>query len=365
MKLILTVEKLRNLIQSLERITSKNATLPILNNIFLSVANNTLIARATNLHVGAEYTLPVKSEGEWSCVIPSTTMRHILQSLPGEELLDITFDGKKLDIKAGKAKMALATESVDEFPTLPQIEGGDVCKLPVDVITAGIQSVVYAASVSDIKPEIASVYMYTEGADMVFVATDTFRLAEKKYHLQKTVDGFQALIPAKNAVEIMKLLADIDGEVEIHYTKHQISFFSDGLYCTTRVVDGVYPDYRQIVPKEFTTEMKVLKEELITTLKISDIFSNKFHEMSVSLRPDDGVCVVTSNNNEVGEQEYSLHATITGEPIEVHMNQRYLVEGLSTIKSDSVVFLLTKGRPLIVRGTTDTSFTYLVMPMNR
>lgn len=365
MKLIITIEKMRGLIQSLERITSKNATLPILNTIFLEVNQGILHARATNLHVGAEYTVPVKSEGSWSCAVPSVTFRHILQTLPATELLEITFDGKKLDMRAGKAKMSLATEPADDFPTLPQIEGGDVCKLPTDVVTDGIQSVVYAASVSDIKPEIASVYMYTDGADMVFVATDTFRLAEKKYHLQKTIDGFQALIPAKNAVEIMRLLSEVEGDVEVHYTKHQISFFSDGLYCTTRVVDGVYPDYRQILPKEFSTEMKVLKEELSTTLKISDIFSNKFHEMSLQLRPEENICVVTSNNNEIGEQEYELHATISGEPLEIHMNQRYLVEGLSTIKSDSIVFQMTKGRPLIVRGTTDSSFTYLVMPMNR
>ena len=277
MKLIITIEKMRDLIQSLERITSKNATLPILNNIFLEVKDGILRARATNLHVGAEYALPVKSEGEWSCAVPSTTFRHILQTLPVNETLDVTFDGKTLVMKAGKAKMTLATESADEFPTLPQVEDADVCKIPIEVLTNGIQSVVYAASVSDIKPEIASVYLYTEGSDMVFVATDTFRLAEKKYHLQKTIDGFQALIPARNAIEIMKLLSDVEGDVEVHYTKHQISFFSDSLYCTTRVVDGVYPDYRQILPKEFTTEMKVLKEELVTTLKISDIFSNNIY----------------------------------------------------------------------------------------
>lgn len=365
MNLIITIEKLRDIVQSLERITSKNITLPILTNIFLQVRNGTLVARATNLHVGAEYTVSVKSEGEWSCVVPSTTMRHILQSLPQNEVVEIVFDGKTLHMKAGKAKMTLATESTDEFPTLPQIEDGDVCKLPIEVITGGIQSVVYAASVSDIKPEIASVYMYTDGSDMVFVATDTFRLAEKKFHLQKTIDGFQVLIPGRNALEIMKLLAEKEGDVEVHYTKHQISFFSEGLYCTTRVVDGVFPDYRQIIPKEFTTEMKVLKEELSTTLKISDIFSNKFHEMSLVIQPDQGQCIVTSNNNEVGEQEYTLSATITGEPIEIHMNQRYLVEGLPTLASDSIVLLLSKGRPLIVRGVTDTSFTYLIMPMNR
>jgi len=365
MKLIITIEKMRGIIQSLERVTSKNVTLPILNNILLTINAGMLYARATNLHVGAEYAVPVKSEGDWTCAVPAATFRHILQTLPAEEMLDMVFDGKTLTLRAGKAKMTLATEPTDEFPTLPQVENPDIAKVDAGILTEGIQSVVYAASGSDIKPEIASVYMYADGSDLVFVATDTFRLAEKKYHLKKALDGFQVLIPSRTAVELMKLLSEIDGDIEIHYTKHQISFLADGLYCTTRVVDGVFPDYRQIIPKEFTTEMKVLKEELVTTLKISDIFSNKFHEMSLVLQPEDGVCVVTSNNNEIGEQEYQLHATITGDAMEIHMNQRYLVEGLSTFKSDSIVFLLTKGRPLIVRGATDTSFTYLIMPMNR
>lgn len=365
MKLITTVEKLRTLIQALEKITSKNTALPILNTILLQVSGNKLLARATNLHVGAEYTLSVKGEGDWTCAVPSATLHHVLVSLPVDESIEITFDGSVLHMKAGKASMKLATESPDEFPTLPQIADADVCTIPADVLVSGIQSVAYSASSSDIKPEIASVYIYTDGNDIVFVSTDTFRLAEKKFHLKKEIKDFQILIPARNANELVRLCADIQGDIEIHYSKHQLSIFADQLYCTTRVVDGVFPDYRQIMPKEFATEMKVLKEELVTTLKLSDIFSNKFHEMSLYINSEANECVVISKNTNVGEQEYNLHATISGEDMEIHMNQRYLVESLQSLTSDSVTFMLSKAKPLVVRGTTDNSFTYLIMPMNR
>lgn len=365
MKFITTVEKFKTMISALEKITSKNAALPILNTIYLQMSDNKLLARATNLHVGAEYTLSVKGDGEWKCAVPSATLRPVLNSLPSGESIEVTFDGSVLSMKAGPAFMKLTTESPDEFPTLPQVQDADICTIPSEILVQGIQSVVYAASLSDIKPEIASVYMYTDGNDLVFVSTDTFRLAEKKFHLKKPVDGLQVLIPARNAIELVRLCDGVDSDIELHYTKHQLSLYADTMYCTTRVVDGVFPDYRQIIPKEFTTEMKVLKEELHTTLKLSDVFSNKFHEISMSIDPEKKECVVVSKNSGVGEQEYTLHATITGEPIDIHMNQRYLVESLGSLGSDSVVFLLSKSRPLIVRGSTDTSFTYLIMPMNR
>lgn len=365
MKFITTVEKFKLMISMLEKITSKNAALPILHTVYLHMSGNKLLARATNLHVGAEYTISVKGEGEGMCAVQSTTLRTVLNSLPTNESIEVSFDGSMLSMKAGRASMKLATESPEEFPTLPQIQDADICTIPVEVLIEGIQSVVYAASTSDIKPEIASVYMYSDGNDITFVSTDTFRLAEKKFHVKNPIDGLQILIPARNANELVRLCDGVEGDIEIHYSKHQMSLYAEGLYCTTRVVDGVFPDYRQIIPKEFATEMKVLKEELVTTLKLSDVFSNKFHEMSMSIDSEKGECAVVSKNSGVGEQEYLLHATVKGESIDIHMNQRYLVESLQSLASDSIVFLLSKNKPLIVRGATNGSFTYLIMPMNR
>jgi DNA polymerase-3 subunit beta len=187
------------------------------------------------------------------------------------------------------------------FPSIPRVSSGNSFSLNAADFVKGLKAVWYSSSVSSIKPELASVYVYCENEFVVFVATDSFRLAEKRVKIKKTKDFGQILIPYKNIPDIMRVLEAIPGEVAVELDKNQISFSYEGIYLISRVVDGVFPDYKQIIPKQSATEAIVLKQDLVNALKLSNIFSDKFHQVNVKVLPQAKKCEIRTKNNDIGE----------------------------------------------------------------
>jgi DNA polymerase-3 subunit beta len=141
---------------------------------------------------------------------------------------------------------------------------------------------------------------------------------------------------------------------------------SDGVYLTSRVIDGVFPDYRQILPKEFKTEAVVLKQDLLSSLKLSNIFSDKFNQVNFSIKPKAKMFEISSINSDVGENKTNLDATMTGEDVELGFNFKYFLDCFQSINSDSISIKLNQSsKPMVISGVSDKSFTYLIMPMNR
>jgi len=216
------------------------------------------------------------------------------------------------------------------------------------------------------KPELSSVYLYPKDSGLMFVATDSFRLAEKKIDV-KEIDTFESvLVPFRNVSEIIRVFDSFVGDLEIVFDDGQIAFINDGVYLVSRVVDGNFPDYKQIIPKDNTTEVVVLKQDLIQALKLSNIFSDKFNQIHMTIRPDDGVFEIASKNVDKGENKNNVEATLRGESIEISFNHKYLGDAFSSINSDSLILMFNSAnRPMVMRGVNDGSFMYLVMPLNR
>ena len=154
--------------------------------------------------------------------------------------------------------------------------------------------------------------------------------------------------------------------IEVRFSKNQIAFVFEGTYLTSRVIDGIFPDYRQIIPKEFKTEAILLKEDLVQSLKISTIFSDSFNQVSMAVSPEEKRFELTTKNSTLGENTTKIDAALSGDPAEANFNYRYVSDCLQSIDADSIsVSLSGPSRPVVIRGVSDKSFTYLVMPMNR
>ena len=150
------------------------------------------------------------------------------------------------------------------------------------------------------------------------------------------------------------------------FNKNQISFSSDNVYLTSRVIDGVFPDYRQIIPKTSSTNVVLLKQDLLNALKLSNIFSDKFNQVNLKLSPKEKVFELSSANNDIGENKTYLDAALTGESIELSFNYKYFLDCFQSISTDSLSIKFSgAGSPLVVSPLGDTSFIYLIMPMNR
>jgi DNA polymerase-3 subunit beta len=170
----------------------------------------------------------------------------------------------------------------------------------------------------------------------------------------------------KNAIEIVKSFEQVEDDITITLQKNQISIKSTTIYLTSRVVDGNFPDYKQIIPKNKTTEINVLKQDIASSLKISNVFSDKFNQISFKINPKQKVFEIRSENSDIGENTTIINASLSGEATEVNFNYKYIMDCFNSISSDSLIFELNgSNKAMIIKPTNDASFMYLVMPMNR
>ncbi|KKP85980.1 DNA polymerase III subunit beta [Candidatus Nomurabacteria bacterium RIFCSPHIGHO2_02_FULL_35_13] len=365
MKLECGIEKIKEGILQVEKITGKNLTLPILNSILLIAEGKSLKLRATNLSLGVEIEIPAKIEKEGVIAVSGTILAGIFSNIFQNENIHIEGEDGNLLIKTKKSRIKLKGQASDDFPTIPMVDG-KTFEIESKKLVDGIKSVYYSSSLSDIKPEISSVYIYSNEDNLVFVSTDSFRLAEKKIKINGIEEIPGILIPFKNISEILRIFGEVQDVVRVCFNKNQISFSSNNIYLTSRIIDGVFPDYRQIIPKEFKVEAVVLKQDLLNALKLSNIFSDKFNQINLLINPKEKVFELSSQNNDVGENKTYLDAAIKGEDILLGFNYKYFLDCFQSLNTDSISIRLNQpSKPIVISGNSDDSFTYLIMPMNR
>ncbi len=361
-------EKLKEAVSYADRISNKHSTLPVLSCLlFDATQKNQLTIRATNLDLGIEITIPVKTNSEGTVAIPSSTISSFLNNATADEkgVILETVQGN-LKINTTRNSGIIKIQPHEDFPSIPRVSSENSFLLNSTDFVKGLKSVWYSSSVSSIKPELSSVYIYCEGDFVVFVATDSFRLAEKKIKIKKTKDFGQILLPYKNIPEIIKILDSINDEIEVCLDKNQASFRYKGIYLVSRVIDGTFPDYKQIIPKTTSTEVIVLKQDFVNTLKLSNVFSDKFNQINVKIDPQAKKCQIKTKNNDVGENTTILDSAITGEAVDINFNYKYIIDCFQSIDSDSVSLVFSGlNKPVVITPVSDTSFRYIVMPMNR
>ncbi|MSU55491.1 MAG: DNA polymerase III subunit beta [Candidatus Taylorbacteria bacterium] len=366
MKIECVQDKLRTILSQSEKIAGKNLTLPVLSCVLLTVEKGHLTVRSTNLDMGFESSVPVKVEEEGVCAVPASVLTSFINNISNEKSIKLTSDGNIFSLTTQKNKTTIKCLPYEDFPTIPELTNTQTFEIEAGDFVKGLKAVWYSSSVSSIKPELASVYMYPEENNVLFVATDSFRLAEKRVKTKEVKDFDRVLIPFKNITEIIRVLEQAQGTVKVSLNKNQIAFNYGSTRLVSRVIDGTFPDYRQIIPKEFKTEVVVLKEDLLRSLKIANIFSDTFNQVSVVISPEEKKFELTTKNSNLGENTTALSGALSGEPAESSFNYKYINDCLQSIDADSVSLSFAgQGRPVVVRGVSDKSFTYLVMPMNR
>jgi len=359
-------EKFCLAISKAEKITGKNMTLPALSCILIEAKDNFLLIKATNLDLGIEIKIPAKISKEGVVAVPGSILNSFLTNLSGNSNLNLEEKEGNFYVLNDNSQTIIKSFLSSDFPTIPRVSDGEIYEIDSQSLINGLKAVVYSASISNIKPELSSVYIHLKEGGLAFVATDSFRLAEKIIKLKKHGGFEQILIPSKNVNDLLKLINDEKEIISINFTKNQISFTYQNTYIVSRVIEGVFPDYEQIIAKEFKTEVIVLKQDLINTLKLSNIFSDNLNQIKIKVSTTDKVLEIKSKNSDVGENINKLSATIEGEDIEINFNHKYIIDCFLSIDSDSISLSFNGlNKPMVIRGTTNNNFTYLVMPMNR
>lgn len=366
MKIECVKNKLTNLISQVGRIAGKNQKHPVLGGVLLEVGGGSLFVSATNLDLGITGELPVRVFSEGRVVVPAQTLTSFLLQLPEEGNIVLEAGGGGLAISSKHSKTNIKLLNHEDFPIIPKTTQGQPSKISTQDLLGGLRAVWFAAATSAMKPELSGVYMYQDQKQLVFVATDSFRLAEKRVVVKKQIDLQPTLIPFRNVADIIRIFDGIGGEIEFVSTKNQTVLSGQNLRVVSRLIEGVFPDYQQIIPKNPKTEAVLLKQDLVSALKTAAVFSGTLNRVDVVVQPTKKLLEFSSENEHIGKNLTKLESVVKGEELSTSFNLHYLTDCPQALLQDSVSLGFNgPQKPLVLKGVGDNSFIYLVMPMNR
>ncbi len=366
MKLIILKNKLLEALVSVERAISFSSNLNILKSIFIKTNNNKIDLVSTNLEIAIKHTTSCKIEKAGELVIPFSTINNIVKNL-NEERITMNLKDKKLIISTDNYEAVLQTENPSDFPIIPEV--GKESKL-VNIKNFTLQNflgdVLVAAQYSEIRPEISGVFFRYRNDNFVLVATDSFRLTEKKVELnniESRFDSFEFILPMKAAEEFLKVFKD-EEKVQLFIDENQVVFMSEKKEMISRLIDGTFPDYESVIPKDLKNEAEIELGEFINALKLTGVLAGRNNDVTISVGENKKFVEIYAVNAIYGENKYRIPAKLKGGKFSVMFNWRYLLDGLKVYKNESIILgVNSKETPAIIRDPKDKSQIYVLMPI--
>ena len=367
MHLSLTQENLSRALGSVGRVVSTRASLPVLSNVLLATDGNRLRLSATNLEIGINYWIGSKVDGQGSLTVPARLFAEFVSSLPHGNI-ELSAIDSVLTVKSPNYESKINGISAEEFPLIPTINSAPALMLNAATFRDALAQVVVAASADEARPVLAGVYLYVEDNNLFIVATDSYRLAEKRLELGEGAPAsFSVLVPARTMQELVKLLGDAEGEVEIYVDENQVMFRIADVELVSRLIEGQFPPYRRIIPESAETSFDIATSELARITKVASLFAR---ESAGSIRLEikaEGEVSVVSNDSEVGGNTSSAQCDVSGDDGEISLNARYLTDALAAVKSQMVTVAISgKLSPCVISPADEDSgddYIHIVMPL--
>lgn len=371
MKIICLQENLKTNLNITQNIVGKNLTLPILNNLLLETDNGRLKISSTNLEIGINTWTAGKIEKTGSITCPAKILSSFINNLPNKKI-ELETKDNNLSIKCENYKASIRGLSAEDFPLIPKIKEKPIFIFKKsEVLKNNLIQVIGAAAISESRPEFSGVLFKFEKETLKIIATDSFRLAEKTIHQTNSpAQLISLIIPQRTIQELIRILSEKQNqEIKLILGDNQILFELDEVQLISRLIDGQYPDYQQIIPKAFETKVVLNKDEFINNIRIASIFSSKINDIKISVRPDK--IEILSQDPDLGENKSQMDARVTGKPMEISFNFRYLIEGLVNISTKQVLLGLNpeqsgsapKSNPAVIKPVGEEDYLYIVMPI--
>lgn len=364
MKLSVTQENLSKALGNISRVASSRNELAILNNILLRTDGNRLLVAATNLEVASKQYIGTKIEKPGSITIPARLITEFISSLPSVTV-NLEVKGSHLHISADKISSVINGIVADEFPELPSIDEKDstVYDIKSEDFKQAVSQTIIASSSDSTRPILTGVLWHTHEGSLYLAATDGYRLAERR--LFETENETSAVIPTSTLQEIMRSLPDDSGELKVLFDDTQVCFKTPSLEIISRLIDGKFPDYRQLIPSNSETVIDIQKSDLSRITKISSLFArDSGGGITLSASKENSLLSIHSIASELGENTSEASAEVSKDGV-VTINSRYLSEVLSVMPGGELEFSFNgKLSPCLLREKSKKSdYLYIIMPM--
>jgi DNA polymerase-3 subunit beta len=346
-------------------IVERRHTLPILSNVLVSKQNGHLTFLATDLEIQITTEQANDTAGDFQLTVSAKKLQDILRAIPDGAMVTLDQDDSRLTVKAGKSRFNVQTLPANDFPKLT-IDSNvkSIVKLPQSQLKHLLSRVQYAMAHQDIRYYLNGLFMVAGDSELKLVATDGHRLAFVASHVDSAVEHNEVILPRKTIVELYKLLADIDDEVTIEIAQNQVKFGFGNIVIHSKVVDGKFPDYNRVVPVGNEKLVPLNRLQLLASLQRAAILSNeKFRGVRMVL--SDGTLKIICNNSEQEEATEELEIAYQGDPLDVGFNIGYLLDVLTNLNCETVVFAFGDHATssTLVTVPEEANFKYVVMPM--
>ncbi|MFH0829493.1 MAG: DNA polymerase III subunit beta [Candidatus Kerfeldbacteria bacterium] len=367
MKVSCTKENLLAGLSLVSRIASKNLTLPILGNVLLKTENGALSLCATNLEVGVVTRVRGKISEDGAITVNARLLAEFVGLLENDRI-ELETDGAQLRVVGETSKTTIRGMSADDFPIIPTVPREKGVKISATNLRAGLEQVLFAAAQDATRPEISGTFVSVTGNTMTLAATDSYRLAERHLSIEGRPAELVTIIPTRALFELARTLPT-EGEVEAFIGDTQALFVSGSAELTTRLVEGKYPDYGQIIPKTTRTDAHIATDSFIKVVKTASLFVRTgINDISITLDPDRKAVTVSAANAELGEHQGSVPAKIHGDAASIVFNYRYLLDGLAAMSGAETVSLgvSDSASPGILKPLgKEVDYLYLIMPIRQ
>ncbi len=370
MKFFILKENIKKAVLIVSRATSIGGNLPILKNILFKKENDYLTLSATDLEIAINSWIPLKIKENFSpLVIPGNILVDVLNLIPDEKI-EIEFKKEKIILRSKNFETKINSQDASDFPILPKIKKENPIKIDIQILKNALNSVIGATSTTSVRSELTGILFNLNKENLKFVATDSFRLAQKiidkNFYQTKIKEEVKLLIPKKTIQELIKIIDLFDNLsfLDIYFDPNQIIFDFQNTILISRLVNASFPEYQEIIPKKFDTQIVVSKEKLISGIKLSSLFSSRINDLKFKIPTTLKNLELISQDSISGENILYIDGKIEGSPQEIVFNYKYLLDGLKPIKSEKVFLGINKNsKPSLIKDVEDDSYIYILMPI--
>ena len=360
-----TQETVLLVLQSVAGIVERRHTLPILANVLIRKTGASVELTTSDLEIQIRTTAQLDGDsGDFATTVGARKLIDILRTMPAEQTVSLESSAAKLILKGGKSKFTLQTMAAEDFPLVQEAASfGPKFSVPQKTLKSLLSQVSFAMAVHDIRYYLNGILFVAEGKTLSLVSTDGHRLAFSSATLDVEVPKQEVILPRKTVMELQRLLSDAEGAIEMQFANNQAKFSFDNMEFVTKLVEGKFPDYNRVIPRNHKNSIILGRAALLATLQRTAILtSDKFK--GVRLNIDPGTLRVASNNAEQEEAVDELDIDYGGDSIEIGFNVTYLIDALTNMSQDMVKLELSDGNSSALLTIPDKdAFKYVVMPM--
>lgn len=367
MKIVCYKDTILKAINSVVKGGTTKTTMPILEGILIQTNDNEIKLTTYDLEIGIEYIMECEVKEQGSTVVNAVMFSEIIRKLPDTEISISINEKNLLEIECEGALYKLATMNPEEFPELPKIEVENSIEISQNVLKTMIRKTIFAVSNEESRPIFTGCLFEVENNKLTLVAVDGFRLALRSIFLNKQSNNFKAVIPGKTLNEVNKIIADSFDTITIGISKNQALFEMDNCKIVTRILEGEFLNYKNVIPTNWETRIKVNKNniqdsfERISLISASSVEKEKKYPVKVQV--DIGKIVI-SCTNQTGDAKEELYVSTEGKNLEAGFNPKYFLDSLKAIEEEEVMIEFgTSISPCLVKSVENKEYTYMILPI--